>query len=192
MKQFLFAIFAVAIMASCSGNKILLTPSGVEVDAASLPKEEAKKLEKMQDSLYQARAAAAVNSSNFVLEANQVIFDHGRTQPVTSNTNFIMVAGNKVVVQVSPSVAGGPNGVGGITLDGQASNVKISTDKHGGVTYTMTAIGTGLSANIVVKLSGGGDYATATVSSSYHSSDITLNGRIVPRGISSTFKGLSR
>ena len=192
MKHSLLAILLVAIITGCTSNALLLTPSGAEVSASSLPKEEAKKLEKMQDSLYHERAANAIKSSNFVLEANRLIYDRGRSESVSAMTNFIMLSGERVVVQVAPFAAGGPNGVGGITLDGQVSNVKMTTDKHGGITYTMTAIGTGLSATVVIKLSGGGDYASAEIHSNYNSSDITLQGRVVPRAKSSMFKGLSR
>ncbi len=191
MKNLLIAILAVATLVGCSSKATLLTPSGVEVDASTLPKEEVKKLEKMQDSLYQDRAAKAIQASNFILKADRLVFDRGRSQSVTSMTNFIMVTGNKVVIQVAPTNAGGPNGVGGITLEGTTSNVKISTDKHGGVTYTMTAIGTGLSASVVLKLSGGNDYATAEVRSNYRSTDITLQGRVVPPTKSHVYKGQS-
>lgn len=192
MKKLMIAALMLGVLVGCSTPSTLLTPSGVEVSASSLPKEEAQKLAKMQDSLYHERAANVLKNSSFVLEADRLIHDHGRSQTVSSMTNFIMVSGEKVVIQVAPFVGGGPNGVGGITVDGHTSNVKISTDKHGGVTYTMDAIGAGLSANVVVKLTGGSDYATAQVKSNFNSSDITLQGRIVPRNASSVYKGLSR
>lgn len=192
MKHLVIAFLVLAVLAGCSSKSTLLTTSGVEVEASSLSKEEAKALEKMQDSLYHERAVNAIKTSNFVLEADRLVFDRGRTQSVTAMTNFIMVSGDKVVIQVAPFMTGGPNGVGGITLDGHTSNVKVTTDKHGAVTYTMNAIGTGLSASVILKLSGGNDFATAEVKANFNSSDITLQGRIVPRAKSSVYKGLSR
>ena len=84
----------------------------------------------LADSLAGVQAAAAVRNKDFVLEANQVTFKNGNTVFVNSSTTFISVKGNRAVVQISPSnLAAGPNGVGGVTVDGMISGKQEMTDK---------------------------------------------------------------
>lgn len=107
-----------------------------------------KRIEAIQDSIRSAEAFSALKQLDFVLEANRLSFNGRANAYVTSNTNFISLANNKVVIQVAPFNGGGPNGVGGITLEGRASNIKVKTDKKGNISLTMNAMGTGLSATI--------------------------------------------
>ena len=84
--------------------------------------EQRRELNELADSIAGVQAAAAVQNRDFVLEADQVTFKNGYTVFVDSNTTFISVKGNRAVVQISPSnFASGPNGVGGVTVDGSIS-----------------------------------------------------------------------
>ena len=83
----------------------------------------------MQDSINYAKALHALETLNFVMEADQLVFKRGRTAFVTSATNFVSLSDDKAIVQVAPFNGGGPNGIGGITLEGRASNIRIKTDK---------------------------------------------------------------
>lgn len=54
-------------------------------------------------------------------------FKYGTSAFVSSNTNFVGLDGDKAVVQVAFNVPfSGPNGLGGITVDGNASNYKVN------------------------------------------------------------------
>lgn len=71
---------------------------------------------------------------NFILEADHVIFKHGTSAFVSSNTNFVAVKDDKAVVQVAFNIpVSGPNGLGGITVEGSTSNYKQTTDKKGNI-----------------------------------------------------------
>ena len=87
-------------------------------DAKAL-KELQKRIEAQQDSIAYDNAVKALDSLDFVLEADKIIFKYGDMAYVQSNTNFISLSDDKAVVQVAPFNGGGPNGVGGITLDGR-------------------------------------------------------------------------
>ena len=95
----------------------------------------------LADSLAGVQAAAAVRNKDFVLEANQVTFKNGNTVFVNSSTTFISVKGNRAVVQISPSnFAAGPNGVGGVTVDGMISGMQEMTDKKGRTTVSFLPV----------------------------------------------------
>ena len=143
------------------------------------------------DSLEFANAAKALEQLDFVLEADQLQFKRGATAFVDATTNFISLHGDHATVQVAPFYGGGPNGVGGITLDGRASNIKMETDKRGNVTFTMNVMGAGLSARITISLTKGDNQASATIYPNFHSNNVTLNGELLPSEASNVFKGLS-
>lgn len=148
-----------------------------------------KRLEAIQDSIRAVEAFCALEQLDFVLEANRLAFKRGETAFVTSNTNFVSLSDDKAVIQIAPFYGGGPNGVGGITLEGRASNIKMKTDKKGNVTFTMNVSGTGLSATVDISLSKNSYMASVTINPNFHSNRITLYGDLLPTDKSSVFKG---
>ncbi len=144
------------------------------------------------DSMNQNRAIKALKNYDFVLEADRVNFKRGQTAHVSSGTNFIMMKGtDNVVVQVAPFNGGGPNGVGGVTVEGRASNIKLKTDKKGNRDLSMDVLGSGISATVFISLPAGGNSASATVSPNFNSDRITLYGTLIPTAQSAVFKGRS-
>ena len=140
-----------------------------------------KQLAAIQDSINYKNAVSALEKSNFVLEADQLLFKRGGTAFVSSNTNFVSLSDNRAIVQVAPFNGGGLNGVGGITVEGSASNVKVQTDKKGNTTLSMNVMGTGISATVNIFLFKGSNYASVVISPNYNSNRITLRGRLVPK-----------
>ena len=109
--------------------------------------EQRRELNELADSIAGVQAAAAVQNRDFVLEADQVTFKNGYTVFVDSNTTFISVKGNRAVVQISPSnFASGPNGVGGVTVDGSISGMQRMVDKKGNTTISFNVTGIGINA----------------------------------------------
>ena len=145
----------------------------------------------LKNSINYKNAVSALEKSNFVLEADQLLFKRGGTAFVSSNTNFVSLSDNRAIVQVAPFNGGGPNGVGGITVEGSASNVKVQTDKKGNTTLSMNVMGTGISATVNIFLFKGSNYASVVISPNYNSNRITLRGRLVPKEYSTVFKGSS-
>ena len=151
-----------------------------------------RQLNALEDSLAYVQAKAALVNRDFVLEATSVTFNNGETSFVNSITNFISLKGNKAVVQISPSnYASGPNGVGGVTVEGTVSGVEIKTDKKGGTTLTMNVMGIGINAQVEVYMYPGSNGATATVYPNFNSNTLWVQGTLVPYENSDVFKGSS-
>ena len=99
---------------------------------------------------------------------------------------------DKAVVQIAPfNAGGGPNGVGGITVEGLASNIQIKTDKRGTSYFSMSVMGKGISATVSITLPKGTDQASVTVNPNFHSNRITLNGTLMPAEKSRVFQGIT-
>lgn len=144
------------------------------------------------DSIAGVQAAAAVQNRDFVLEANQVTFKNGNTVFVDSNTTFISVKGNKAVVQISPSnFASGPNGVGGVTVNGTISGMQRMVDKKGRTTLSFNVMGIGINAQIEIYMSPGTNQASATIYPNFNSNTVWVQGQIVPYESSDVFEGTS-
>ena len=151
-----------------------------------------RQLAALADSLAYVQAAAAVRNQDFVLQADNVSFKNGMTTFVNSSTNFISVKGNRAVVQISPSnFASGPNGVGGVTVDGMITGQKIMTDKKGRTTLSMNVMGIGINAEVEIYMTPGTNRATATVYPNFNSNTVWLDGTIVPYDSSDVIEGSS-
>lgn len=154
--------------------------------------EKERKLNELADSLAGLQAVAAVRNQDFVLEAQTVQFRTGATVFVNSNTNFISVKGNHAVVQISPSnFASGPNGVGGVTVDGMISGQEYKVGKHGNVTYSFSVMGIGINAQIEIYMTPGTNQATATIYPNFNSNTVWIQGNIVPYENSDVIEGSS-
>lgn len=196
MKRMLFLLMLLCSMATwAQTEKRIYTRAERESMNADQQKQnernQRKQMEARIDSLKFVDAVKALEKLDFVLEADVLQFKRGNTAFVDATTNFISLQDEHATVQVAPFYGGGPNGVGGITLDGRASNIKMETDKRGNVTFTMNVTGTSLSATITISVTKGSNQASATVYPSFHSNNVTLNGELLPSEKSNVFKGQS-
>ena len=149
-------------------------------------------LRELADSLAGVQAVAAVRNQDFVLQVEQVTFMNGMTTFVNTSTNFISVKGNRAVVQISPnSFASGPNGLGGVTVQGMVSSPEVKTDKKGRITYSFNVMGIGVNAQIEVYMTPGTNNASATIYPNFNSNTIWLQGNIVPYENSNVIEGSS-
>ena len=141
--------------------------------AAKQAEKEAKKAEKAAkkaaeeaeaNALFE-QAVQALKNKDFVLEADRIEFKRGSFVYVTPNTNFVSVKGEKATIQLAFNTpAAGPNGIGGITVDGTTSGVQMKTDKKGNVMYEMNVQGVAVSARVTFRMAKGTNKCTATVS----------------------------
>ena len=149
-------------------------------------------LNELADSIASIQAIAAIRNKDFVLEADNVTFRTGSTVLVNSTTNFISVKGDRAVVQISPSnFSSGPNGVGGVTVQGAISNYQIQTDRKGRVNLSMSVNGIGISAQIELFITPGSNYAQATIYPNFNANTVWVNGNVVPYENSNVFEGSS-
>ncbi len=149
-----------------------------------------KKIELRRDSIKHAAALKALEDMDFVLQADRLTFKRGKSAYVQTLTNFVSSHDGRTVVQVAPFYGGGPNGVGGVTLEGKASNIKINPRKNGGVSASMSIMGSGGSATIEIELYKYSNRARAVISSNFRSDRITLEGIILPYAEKSTYTGM--
>ena len=153
---------------------------------------ERREINELTDSIAGVQAAAAVLNRDFVLEADQVTFKNGNTVFVNSNTTFIAVKGNRAVVQISPSnFSSGPNGVGGVTVDGSISGMQRMVDKKGRTTISFNVMGIGINAQIEIYMTPGTNQASATIYPNFNSNTVWVDGEIVPYENSDVFEGMS-
>lgn len=151
-----------------------------------------KEAKAAEEQLKYMKAVEALNDNEFVLEADRITFRNGRFSYVAPSTNFVSMSGDKATIQLAfNSPYAGPNGIGGVTVDGKASNVKTKTDKKGNITFTMNVFGTGVSATVSFSLISGSNQCTATVTPNFNNRVITFSGYLYPKSESSIFKGRS-
>lgn len=161
--------------------------------AAKKAEKEAKKAAEAaeQMALFE-QAVQAMKDRDFVLEADRVEFKRGSFVYVTPSTNFVSMKDNKATIQLAfNTAASGPNGIGGITVDGTASNVEFKTDKKGNVTLNMMVQGVAVSASVTIRMVKGTNKCTATVSPNFNSNRVSFTGYLYPSDQSNVFKGRS-
>lgn len=153
-------------------------------------REAQKAREKAENERNYAIAVQALKEGKFVLEADQLVFKRGRSAFVSSTTNFVLMDGEHASVQIAANNAlAGPNGIGGITVDGSRKEMKITTDKKGNVNCSFSVQGIGISAQVYITLTNGGNNASARISPNFNSNTLTLNGVLVPLPQSNVYKG---
>lgn len=151
-----------------------------------------RKAQRILDTLSWKQAGAAVDKRSFVIEADAVTFKNGVRLMVNSMTNFIAVDGDRGVVQISPSnFVDGPNGVGGVTVDGSISGYEVTTDRKGNVRISMNVTGAVINATVDITLYPGSDQAYVVVSPNFNSRTIRIEGTIVPYAHSRVIEGMS-
>ena len=162
-----------------------------------LSKIERKWIEKQErerkDSLNFIQLKEALIDGSFVLEASSVRLDVTRTFFVTPNLNFLMMRGlDRGIVQIGqngPIV--GPNGVGGITVEGNIDRAEISTDKRGNVVFAYDIWGVNISAKVTITLYKNSSRASAVVRPNFTRYDLYMDGDLKTLEDSAVFEGRS-
>ncbi|MEF9986876.1 MAG: DUF4251 domain-containing protein [Bacteroidales bacterium] len=194
MKKIYYLFIALASITLSFGQ---ITAQSMDKDQFSSVKEArqaaraAHKLARAEEdqALYN-QAVQALKYGSFVIEVDQLVFPRGMTKFVSSLTNFVSMNDGQAIIQIATSnFYPGQNGLGGITVSGNASNITMSTDKHGIVYYNFVDQGIAVSATVNVQLIGGSNRATVTVYPNFSNNNLTLTGIIVPYSQSDVFQG---
>ena len=115
---------------------------------------------------------------------------NGRVYYVNSNTNFVSLNDGQAMVQIaSNSPYPGPNGLGGITVQGSASNVQVKQENNGNVYLSMSVQGIFISATVNLVLYSGTNNAMVTVDPNFSGNNLTMNGTLLPYSDSNVFQG---
>lgn len=157
-----------------------------------LTREQKKELQERLDSLLFCEAEQAIQEKAFMLEADRIIFKYGQTAYVASNTNFVSVNGEEAVVQVAFNIpVSGPNGIGGVTVEGKVTNYEVKKDKKQNIRVSMNVMGTGISARVDISLPHGGNNASVDITPNFNSNRMSLSGTLLPIEKSNVYKGRS-
>ena len=154
---------------------------------------EARAIELHQDSVAYGAALAALKEGSWVLEANNLNFSNGVMRFVSSSTNYVSCDGGEGVIQTAYSnFTYSPNGLGGVTVQGDVSGVQISVDKDGNVYYNFAIQGSAVSATVSLTLTAGTNQASATVNPNFSGQSLTFDGYLVPYDQSTVFQGMTQ
>lgn len=135
------------------------------------------------------KAESAIDEKNWVLTANTLYGPNGESYVVSGMTNFIQFDGNTVYLQLAfDNVVDGPNGIGGITLEGSPSSMQKTTTKNGGIVYNFDVNGVTLNADVQIIINAGNNYATGTVYPAFSSNNLTFSGYLVPTSESGIYR----
>lgn len=159
-------------------------------EARAQRRAEQKALEEVQDSVAFIKAVEALKSGNWVLEADNVVFRNGMLRFVSSNTNYVAIQNGEGTVQTAfNNFVYSPNGLGGVTVQGQVSDQKISQDKHGNIFMNFSIFGGAISATLNLTLTGGTNEASVYISPNFNGNTLTMNGNLVPYDEATVFEG---
>ncbi len=161
----------------------IVTPAQQDKDSKNAQKEHKKLMKQRVDSLGHAKAAAALERGYWVIVADRINVGYtGYTvSGLNGNTNFVFQQAQEGMVQFAFN-HGGPsiNGLGGMTLEGKISGVKMRTDKKGNIIYSYSIMSTDINAQVTITVFAGTDYAEALVQPTFSGPRMTLSGRLVP------------
>lgn len=168
------------------GDQVDLTivnPAKQDKDAKKAQREHQKLMKQRVDSLGHAKAAQALERGYWVIVADRITVGSigYSVNGLNTNTNFVFQQADDGMVQFAfndgrPSV----NGLGGMTLEGKISGVKMRTDKKGNITYSYRILSTDINADIIITAYAGSDYAEALVQPAFSGARMSLYGRLVP------------
>lgn len=155
-----------------------------------LKREERLEKDSIMGSLDFNSAYQAIKNQSFVVEANSIQPMNGQVFYVNSNTNFVSLNNGQAMVQIaSNSPYPGPNGLGGITVQGSASNIQTKQDDKGNVYLSMSVQGTFISATINLMLMNDTNNATVTVDPNFSGRTLEMSGPLYPYSQANIFQG---
>ena len=169
--------FIVVLAVAMCGMTQVMAQKSITKEAKKVEREIKKQERLAQDAVEGQEefnaAVQAINNQSFVLEANNIQPMNGQVFYVNSNTNFVSLNDGQAMVQIaSNSPYPGPNGLGGITVQGSASNIQTKQDDKGNVYLT-----------------NGTNNATVTVDPNFSGRNLRMTGTLLPYSQSNIFQG---
>lgn len=148
-------------------------------------------IEQRQDSVAYASALEALKAGSWVLEANNLNFANGIMRFVSSSTNYISCNEGEGVIQTAyANFTYSPNGLGGVTVQGDIAGMQMSVDRDGNVYCNFSIQGSAVSATVSLTLTAGTNQASATVNPNFSGQSLTFDGYLVPYDQSAVFQGM--
>ncbi len=186
--------FIVVLAVAMCGMTQVMAQKSITKEAKKVEREIKKQERLAQDAVEDQEefnaAVQAINNQSFVLEANNIQPMNGQVFYVNSNTNFVSLNDGQAMVQIaSNSPYPGPNGLGGITVQGSASNIQTKQDDKGNVYLNMNVQGVFISATVSLMLTNGTNNATVTVDPNFSGRNLRMTGTLLTYSQSNIFQG---
>ena len=151
----------------------------------------AERMEFVNDSIQHVQAIIAIRNGSWALEASNVTFNNGATNFVTPSTNYVSINDGTGTIQTAFDNTNvySPNGLGGITLQGNITNEELDVDTDGNVHYNYLIQGNNVSATVNVVITANSNQATANVIPNFSSRSMIMSGYIYPYDEAGVFEG---
>ncbi len=189
-------MFFIATLLAMVGGEVIVAQNSRQkrreawIEAREQRRAEAKQLEAVQDSVAFLKAVEALKTGNWVLEGDNVIFRNGMLRYVSSNTNYVAVQDGEGTVQTAfDNFVYSPNGLGGVTVQGEVSSQDLSQDKDGNIFMNFSVFGGAISATLNLTLTAGTNEASIYISPNFNGNNLTMNGNLVPYSEATIFEG---
>ena len=154
-------------------------------------KAKAQRLEFVNDSIQHVQAIVAIRNGSWALEASNITFDNGTTRFVTPSMNYVSINSGTGTIQTAFDDTNiySPNGLGGITLEGNISNEELTVDREGNIYYNYIIQGNNVSATINITITANSNQATANINPNFSNRRMMMNGYIYPYNEAGVFEG---
>lgn len=196
MRRFLSMVFILTISFQAASFAQKTQQTKAEREAAwraeRLKKRESERAKiAEEDSIAFIQAVEALQNGSWALEASNITFNNGITRFVTSSTNYVAVNAGEGTVQTAfnNTNINSPNGLGGVTLEGDVWGERMGRDNEGNIFFSCSIQGNGISGVINVTLTAGSNQASATVNANYSGNRMTFNGYLYPYNSAGIFEG---
>lgn len=142
----------------------------------------AERMEFINDSIQYAQAIIAIRNGSWALEASNVTFNNGPSNFVTPSTNYVAINNGTGTIQTALDDTNiySPNGLGGVTLQGNVNNQELNIDNQGNIHYNYMVQGSNVSATVNIVMSPNSNQATAYITPNFGNGNITMSGSIYP------------
>ena len=150
-----------------------------------------ERMEFVNDSIQHAQAIIAIRNGSWALEASNITFNNGATNFVTPSTNYVSINDGTGTIQTAFDNTNvySPNGLGGITLQGNITNEELYADQDNNVHYNYLIQGNNVSATINIVISANSNQATANIIPNFSSRSMLMSGYIYPYNEAGVFEG---
>lgn len=151
----------------------------------------AERMEFVNDSIQHAQAIVAIREGSWALEASNITFNNGATNFVTPSTNYVSINNGTGTIQTAFDNTNiySPNGLGGITLQGNITNEELYVDQENNIHYNYLIQGSNVSATVNVVVTANSNQATANISPNFSSRSMLMSGYIYPYDEAGVFEG---
>lgn len=145
----------------------------------------------VNDSIQHVQAIIAIRNNSWALEASNITFSDGTTRFVTPSMNYVAINDGTGTIQTAFDDTNiySPNGLGGITLEGNISNEELRIDREGNVYYDYIVQGNNVSASITIVITANSNQATANINPNFSNRNMMMSGYIYPYDQAGVFQG---